>query len=131
MARKYSTKSASRRWPVQMFYNVLDLAAINAFVLYKNVTKKISRHEFLLILLENIRIQIHGQGKNQGYDDDDYSDLEETITLPKSRKNCQIGCDKTKRNKTTSKCSRCKRFVCGKCVSHTKELKVCKLCNCN
>jgi len=35
MARKYSVKSASRRWPVHAFFNVLDLAGINAWVLYK------------------------------------------------------------------------------------------------
>ena len=32
MARRYSTKVSSYRWPLQVFYNVLDLAAINALV---------------------------------------------------------------------------------------------------
>ena len=44
MARKYTVNAASRRWPVQFFYNILDLAAINAHILYKLVTgSKISR----------------------------------------------------------------------------------------
>ncbi|XP_035227219.1 uncharacterized protein LOC118199458 [Stegodyphus dumicola] len=30
MLRKYSTSSGSRRWPVHVFYNVLDIAALNA-----------------------------------------------------------------------------------------------------
>lgn len=30
VARKYSTKSKSNRWPVQVFFNILDLFAINA-----------------------------------------------------------------------------------------------------
>jgi hypothetical protein len=51
MARKYSVKASSRRWPVQVFYNVLDLAAINAWVLYKETTnKRISRRKFILQL---------------------------------------------------------------------------------
>ncbi|QQP38927.1 Uncharacterized protein FKW44_019645, partial [Caligus rogercresseyi] len=29
MARLYSCRSASRRWPMQVFYNILDMAAIN------------------------------------------------------------------------------------------------------
>jgi Transposase IS4 len=40
MARKYSVKSSSRRWPVQVFFNILDLAAINELVLYKKTTGK-------------------------------------------------------------------------------------------
>ncbi|KAJ8895124.1 hypothetical protein PR048_000449 [Dryococelus australis] len=35
IARKYSVKVASRRSPVQDFYNILDLAGINAWVLFK------------------------------------------------------------------------------------------------
>jgi len=31
MARRYSTRAAARRWPVHVFYNILDLAAINAW----------------------------------------------------------------------------------------------------
>ncbi|XP_026471320.1 uncharacterized protein LOC113375604, partial [Ctenocephalides felis] len=30
MSRKYTVKSSLRRWPLQIFFNILDLAAINA-----------------------------------------------------------------------------------------------------
>lgn len=30
MVRKYSTTSKSFRWPVQVFFNILELAALNA-----------------------------------------------------------------------------------------------------
>ncbi|KAJ8897951.1 hypothetical protein PR048_003309 [Dryococelus australis] len=51
MARKYSEKAASRRWPLQVFYNILDLAGINTWVLFKQITgKKISRRVFLQML---------------------------------------------------------------------------------
>ena len=44
MTKKYSVKAASRRWPVHVFYNVIDLAIINSTVLYKEKCKsKISR----------------------------------------------------------------------------------------
>ena len=36
-ARMYTTKVASRRWPLQVFYNLLDLAAINAAIVYQEV----------------------------------------------------------------------------------------------
>ena len=38
MVRQYSFKAGGCRWPVAVFYNILDLAGINAFVLYKKRT---------------------------------------------------------------------------------------------
>ncbi|GBM98998.1 hypothetical protein AVEN_133370-1 [Araneus ventricosus] len=37
MATKYSTKSACRRWPEQVFFNILDLAVINVWIIYKEI----------------------------------------------------------------------------------------------
>ncbi|KAF2884476.1 hypothetical protein ILUMI_21693 [Ignelater luminosus] len=55
MARKYTVKASSRRWPVHIFYNILDLAAISAYILYKEITgKKIKRRDFLLELAEEL-----------------------------------------------------------------------------
>jgi len=55
MARKYSVKSSSRRWPLHTFSNVLDLAGINAWVLYKKVTNtKITLRNFLLQLSKEL-----------------------------------------------------------------------------
>ena len=39
MARQYSVKAGTRRWPVAVFYNILDLVGINAFVLYKKTNR--------------------------------------------------------------------------------------------
>ena len=56
MARKYTVNAASRRWPVQFFYNILDLAVIKAHILYKLVTgSKISRGRYFLRLSEEHR----------------------------------------------------------------------------
>ena len=35
MARYNTCKAGTRRWPVACFYNMLDLCAINAWILYK------------------------------------------------------------------------------------------------
>ena len=45
MARKYTVNAASLRWSVQFFCNILDLAAINAHILYKLVTGQSSHVE--------------------------------------------------------------------------------------
>ena len=35
MLRKYSSRYDTRRWPVHVFYNVLDIAAVNAWINFK------------------------------------------------------------------------------------------------
>ena len=45
MAHQYT-----RRWPVAVFYNILNLACINAFVLYKKTGDSISRRDFIVTL---------------------------------------------------------------------------------
>lgn len=55
MTRKYSVKSKSQRWPLQVFFSILDLAGINAWLLYKETTgEEISRQEFLFQLAEEL-----------------------------------------------------------------------------
>ena len=50
MARLYTTRSATRRWPVAVWDNILDIAAINSWILFRQVTKEnITRREFILI----------------------------------------------------------------------------------
>ena len=39
MACKYSVKARSFRWPLQVFFNIFDFAAINACILYKEYTR--------------------------------------------------------------------------------------------
>ena len=55
MVKHFSTKSASRRWPLAVFYNLLDMAAINAWILYRECTgSNTSRRNFLLELAEEL-----------------------------------------------------------------------------
>jgi len=56
MSRLYTVRAASRRWPVHSFYNLLDLAGVNACVVYNalNTDCQLSRHQFLLKLGEEL-----------------------------------------------------------------------------
>ena len=48
MSRLYSVKAASRRWPLNIFYTVIDMALINSWVIYKAVCKSnISRRTYV------------------------------------------------------------------------------------
>ena len=58
MARYHTCKSSSRRWPVAMFFNILDCACINSFIIYSLVTKiKLTRRQFLLELIKGFASQ--------------------------------------------------------------------------
>ena len=53
MARKYSVKSSSRRWLILVFYNVIDVALINSWILFQDICKSgISLRKFIQRVVE-------------------------------------------------------------------------------
>lgn len=121
MARKYIyVKSGSRRWPLQVFFNILDLAAINAWVLYNETTgENISRKNFLFQLAEELSTEYKDPSELENL-----NDLLKSLESSNIPKTCQIGfCNE---NKTMNICAGCKKHVCGKCTS--KKISLCKNC---
>ena len=56
MACQYLIKAGICRWPVAVFYNILNLAYINAFVSYKERTgDSISGRDFIFKLANGFR----------------------------------------------------------------------------
>ncbi|XP_068233497.1 piggyBac transposable element-derived protein 4-like [Palaemon carinicauda] len=88
MARLYTTKAASRRWPVQVFYNILYFSGINAWIIYKEVTcELISRRDFILQLAEELQKtfkNIHAEGNSES-DADTYADADVSNTSNKRK----------------------------------------------
>ena len=57
MNKCYNVKAPSRRWPIQVWNNILNLASINAWIIYKEVNKSmITRQKFSINLIQ----EIHG-----------------------------------------------------------------------
>lgn len=121
MARKYSVKAPSRRWPVHTFYNILDLPAINAWIVFKEITgKQISRQKFIQLLADELRQDYLHSKKEKTCTEDPL----QKETAPKRRK-CEIKlCNGT--NMTTKSCVSCKKMVCGKCFAKIDN--TCKNC---
>lgn len=106
MLRQYSVRAATRRWPVSVFYNMLDIAAFNACVLYRGcVDTKMTRRQFILELCKQLR-------------------REKVIpptwiilpTMPKKRATCGVK-RRCSQNKTKKMCMLCQRTVCGQCTA--------------
>ena len=120
MARKYSVKSASRRWPIHTFFNILDFAGINAWIRYRDITKeKISRREFLFKLGEELTQELLDSRK---------SAPAVRMNAPLSggsRKRCQVrvACNQSR---STNECTTCGRVVCKLCIGGVSY--ICKSC---
>jgi hypothetical protein len=116
MARKFSTKSKSCRWPLQVFFNILDLAGINAWILYKQATgENISRQKFLLMLITELAADYkknRNRRQKERTNTDDASS--QSFTDVNTRMKCKIGYCKL--NKTSKVCSKCNLPVCGTCI---------------
>ena len=130
MAKSNTVKASSRRWPVHSFYNTLDLAAINAYVVYKKLTKSsLSRKKFLRRLSEELTSQNRKSRGNlpdcESDVDSDADPVEIVDGPPGKRQFCQIRRN-CKNNHSVGKCKRCKKRVCGKC--NFKTVNFCVKC---
>ena len=93
MVRKYSTFSASRRWPVVLWCNILNIAALNAWILYKKATgKTISRKNFILQLIEELKAQYVRTPKNTEQSTANNRKLQQSHGPKKRRKCTKTGC---------------------------------------
>ena len=64
MSRCYSVKAGSRRWPIHVFYNVIDMALVNSRIIYKHVcNSSINRRMFI----QRISEELTGAVQTKGY----------------------------------------------------------------
>lgn len=121
----YSTARKTRRWPLAIFFRLLDMAGVNSHVIYvynniNNPTKKKQQMEFLeelaFSLLED-HLKNRARIKNLPLDVKAF--LTKYLPEPEvshdatDRKTgpCHE-CGKHRNNKTSVRCSQCTRFVC-------------------
>jgi hypothetical protein len=120
MARKYTTKAGSRRWPMHCFYNLLDICVINSWILFKLATgSQISRRAFLLRLGE-----VLCRFGQTAHSISHIANSHETSSTLK-RKDCQIS---SHHNKTSYKCNSCSKWCCGTCTGTKVIVITCKKC---
>jgi hypothetical protein len=153
MTKQYNVKMPTRRWPVQVFYNILNLAAINAYVLYKRINAvNISRRKFLIKIIEEIQEMVTVDDEtrtaarstlipllrkklnvsNEQTPPTDarkriffYDHENRAITIDDYKVSCQIRINCT-HNKATAICEGCRLSCCGKCIVEEKIRAKCK-----
>ena len=118
MCRQMTTKSGCRRWTLAVFFNILDLAAVNSWIVYKEETgDKITRRSFLHTLSEQLKESAVAE-KN-----DDHMPSNPKSGNSSKRIRCQIKRN-CKRNLTSTTCTVCHNPVCGQCMAN-----ICKSCS--
>ena len=117
MSRCSSVKAGSRRWPIHVFYNVIDMALINSGIIYKHVcNSSISCRMFIQRISEELTVVT----PNKRLQTESNTAVAECAPTLKKCKTCS---GKHCRNRTTDICVICKKAVCGKC--QTKQCKTC------
>ena len=125
MARKYTVRTMTRRWPVHSFQNTLDLAAINAWVLYKEINSiKTSRRQFLQNLAEELGMAFVKRSTIPHTTKEADAGPDQHFQHPATR-NCQVKVN-CKKNRSVGRCHKCKKSLCGKCTAGIQR--VCTSC---
>ena len=113
MTKKYTCRIDTRRWPIHSFQTTLDLAAINAWILYKEVTNEnISCRNFICKLAEELA-EPQVQKRNSVPAQVPFTISKENNCQPKKFCQVKILC---KRNRSLGVCIRCKS-LCGTCTT--------------
>ncbi|XP_015233509.1 PREDICTED: uncharacterized protein LOC107086819 [Cyprinodon variegatus] len=113
MVREYSVRAGTRRWPVAVFYNMIDMAALNAHVLYQAcIGVQERRVDFLVELAKELGNSYVSEKKAHKE-----KLLRQQPSTPSSgkRAKCQVN-HRCKNNRATVRCVDCYKYTCGKCT---------------
>jgi hypothetical protein len=112
MCRQLSTKAGCRRWSLAVFFNLLDIAGINAWIIFRKATgSNMSRRQFLLQLSQQLI---------QAKVDESAPQLLLTPSIGTKVLSARVTCGVKvvcNRNRTTSQCCQCHLPVCGQCLA--------------
>ena len=111
MVRWFTTKRKTRRWPMVIFYNMLDISALNAFIVWMSLNKENYTAKRGNRLRRSLLISLAKE--LAGLQD------ENAIRIPASspantrkRKRCSMCPPKTDR-KTKTLCETCNSYICS------------------
>lgn len=136
----YSTGRRTRRWPMAIFYRLLDISSVNSYILYQSHrdNSTISRLQFIKNLaFQLIRPVLHNRmisftvnrevraciRRVLGVKETAVEPLDEKVGKLGKRKLCYI-CPYQKSRKTSYFCIMCKQPVCLQCSNQ-----ICKECS--
>lgn len=139
MCSNYSCIRRTKRWPLVLFYRMIDICAVNSYVLYKDKNpehaKKVDRYTYLSSVADQLcKPHMLRRYYNQRLPRDIRASIkrilkiEDTDTVPSTssklekRGTCSI-CPAKKKKRTQYMCKKCRKPACLDCLE-----KICVLC---
>ncbi|XP_052889460.1 uncharacterized protein LOC128297800 [Anopheles moucheti] len=140
MCTMYDVVRSTRRWPMVVFFNLMNLSAINAWCIYQLNNpdeNKISRRDFLVNMsLELLRPQARRRLDNRtisrtlkqriatflGINREEYETVPVFENRKDSRGRCYL-CSRARNKSTRMSCNNCGKFTCGAHCAH-----LCRTC---
>lgn len=138
MARTYTCKRQTRRWPLTLFFNLLDVAAINAYILFLelNPTYNTWRNDLRRLFLKDLAKELLMPHMLKRSETTQHRHVKEAMKLcgvelanpvvPTEKLKKRIRCAECPPNadkKTQTVCLKCKKPICG---AHT--VSICHQC---
>lgn len=130
----YTTQRVTKRWPLAIFFRMLDIAGINSEIIFNNnksLEEPPRRRKFLTKLgFDLIEDHLKERAKLQTLPKDiteflsKYRPLAEVPVNQHRTGRCHI-CSSHKNNKTTVTCDSCQQFVCK---GHSSKTIRCNTC---
>ncbi len=124
MSKQLSTHSPCFRWPVAVWNNILDVAAVNAWIIFKKATgQTISRRQFILNLCKQLSEEYCQRRVHQR------PTLDVPDTAASQRRQCQA--TRPCKNMTVTVCKVCLKPTCGSCKkNNSNRITICTCKNC-
>jgi hypothetical protein len=122
MLRQYSCKAATRRWPLAAFYNMIDIACLNTFVICdESGITHCTRRDFLISLSRRLcepLVLSRAQTSNIQRVLSNIRHIMPMLPCQDASADGEIKrttCRLCQINKTRTSCLCCEKFVCGTC----------------
>ena len=118
MPQCYSTKAASRRWPLAAFFSLLDIISLDSFAIARDIGMTRSNRRHFLIQLGEIFCTAGRHKRAAASQPLQFAQQASTrkgiaaAALPAGKR---TACGYCQKNKTRSQCSNCTTHVCGSC----------------
>ena len=139
MAGEYDTSRNSRRWPLTVFYTLLNVSTINAYILYcHNPENKLKRRLFIKSVsmqlvqealkrrLQNIHLSRDlKSGIRRMLPESEESSTYSQASISNRAKRCEL-CERSRDHKVKTVCTTCGKHVCK---DHSKLFVQCITCH--
>ena len=121
MLRTYTCKQKTRRWSMIVFYNIIDITALNSYIIWIHLNPQYAdgKSHKRRVFLRELAYQLIGkespelQASQITVDKGNFGAEASIRAEPKKRGRCAF-CPRKADVKVREKCAKCQKFICPK-----------------